>query len=50
MSEKEEPHAEEEQKKELTVEDLEDVAGGFDQVPGVEIGETSGGTKDIRAD
>ncbi len=36
------------EQKELTVEDLENVAGGFEDVGGIEVGETSGGNKDVK--
>jgi len=38
------------EEKELTVDDLETVAGGAEDDGGVEIGETSGGNKDVRID
>jgi hypothetical protein len=50
MSDQEKANSQEQEtSKELTVEALEEVAGGA-VVAGVEIGETSGGTKDIKAD
>lgn len=50
MEERENVRAEQEGQKELTVEDLETVAGGneVDSVDGVEIEETEGGNKGVR--
>ena len=44
---------EDKEQKELTVDDLENVAGGLteeEEPGGLEIGETSGGNKDVRVD
>jgi hypothetical protein len=52
MSEMERNEINLDEDKELSVEDLEQVAGGaeFEQEPGVEIGETEGKTRDIKID
>lgn len=51
MSEKKIDSVEQEEPKELSVEDLEDVAGGVDVLAvGVEIAETSGGNRGVRID
>lgn len=40
------------EKKELSVDDLENVAGGYEDsdIGGIEVGETSGGSKDVKID